>query len=322
MKKISIIITSYKHENFIKYTIESILSQTYNNWELLIWDDSPDNKTWEIIQFYKKKYPKKIKTWHHKINKWLVENIIFLIEKVSFDSEYISFLDWDDMYSNNNLDEKINIFKKYPNVGIITTWIKFIDELNNEKKISLIWELENNQKKWIKKYNIKNMILSIHPPIRSFWNIIVKKEFLKYFKKINLWKYKSDNIFIPYDLSIWLKIFPKTFVYHISKKLLLYRFHNNNNSWLENHKKLLEQTLFVINKYKRNYSEEVLYVNDLIKSKIYLLDWKTFKSLKLLIKSFFLFPFNNLTYKISILIDILKIKKIIIKVLNFIWTKQ
>jgi len=322
MKKISIIVTTYKHEKFIKNTIESILSQTYDNWELLIWDDSPDNETWEIIQFYKKKYPKKIKAWHHKKNKWLIENIIFLTEKVSIDSEYISFLDWDDMYSNNNLEEKINIFKTYSNVGIITTWIKFIDELNNEKIIPLIWELENNQKKWIKKYNISNMILSIQPPIRSFWNVIIKKEFLKYFKKVNLWKYKSDNIFIPYYLSIWLKIFPKTLVYHINKKLLLYRFHNNNNSWLENHKKLLEQTLFVFNKYKKNYSKEVLYVNFLIKSKLYLIDWEIFKSIKLLIKSFLLFPFNNLTYKTSILLDILKIKKVIIKALNAILTKQ
>ena len=69
MPLISIITTAYKHEKFIVDTIESILVQSFTNWELLIGDDSPDNATWDIIQSFVAMYPEKIKAWHHSPNK-------------------------------------------------------------------------------------------------------------------------------------------------------------------------------------------------------------------------------------------------------------
>ena len=69
MKKISIITTTYNHQNFIKKTIDSVVDQSYQNRELLIGDDSPNEETWNIIQTYIEKYPEKIKAWHHIPNK-------------------------------------------------------------------------------------------------------------------------------------------------------------------------------------------------------------------------------------------------------------
>jgi glycosyltransferase involved in cell wall biosynthesis len=93
MSKISIITTTYKHKDFIAYTIESILAQTYSDWELLIGDDSPDNDTRDIIQEYVIKYPHKIQARHHSPNKGIVDNTNFLIGKVSDESDYIAFLE-------------------------------------------------------------------------------------------------------------------------------------------------------------------------------------------------------------------------------------
>ena len=69
MSKISIITTSYKHQDFIAQTIDSILAQTFSDRELLIGDDSPDDATRDIIQSYVSKYPDKIKARHHSPNK-------------------------------------------------------------------------------------------------------------------------------------------------------------------------------------------------------------------------------------------------------------
>lgn len=65
----SIITTTYRHEKYIRETIESVLSQSFDSWELLIGDDSPDDATWEIIEEYVKQYPDKIRAWHHAPNK-------------------------------------------------------------------------------------------------------------------------------------------------------------------------------------------------------------------------------------------------------------
>jgi len=62
---ISIIITAYNHEKFIAETIQSILNQTFQNFEILIGDDSPNNDTWSVIESYVKQYPDKIHARHH-----------------------------------------------------------------------------------------------------------------------------------------------------------------------------------------------------------------------------------------------------------------
>jgi glycosyltransferase involved in cell wall biosynthesis len=69
MPKVSIIMTTYKHQSFIAQTIESILNQTFADWELLIGDDSPNNETRNIMQPYIEKHSSKIKAWHHHTNK-------------------------------------------------------------------------------------------------------------------------------------------------------------------------------------------------------------------------------------------------------------
>ena len=139
MPKISIITTTYKHQDFIEDTIKSVLSQTYTDWELLIGDDSPDNKTWNIIEKYTKQYPDKIKAWHHNPNKGIVDNMNFLLSKISNDSKYIAFLEGDDMYTPDNLEEKIKIFKEYPEVKMVYNNFDYIGKDNqfiNKKHIT------------------------------------------------------------------------------------------------------------------------------------------------------------------------------------------
>lgn len=69
MPKISIITTAYNHQEFIGYTIQSIIDQTFSDWELLIGDDSPGEETYNIIKQYMDRYPEKIKARHHTPNK-------------------------------------------------------------------------------------------------------------------------------------------------------------------------------------------------------------------------------------------------------------
>jgi len=67
MPKISIITTTYKHEKFVRDTIESVLAQTFTDWELLIGDDNSPDKTYEIVLEYAKK-DSRIKVWKNPTN--------------------------------------------------------------------------------------------------------------------------------------------------------------------------------------------------------------------------------------------------------------
>lgn len=322
MPKVSIITTTYNHKDFIAETIESVLSQSYIDWELLIWDDSLNTDTWNVIEKYIDKYPDKIKAWHHSLNKWMIENMKFLLSKISWDSDYVAFLEWDDKFSPDNISEKIAIFDRYENVWVVTSATIFIDWNSDIKKIPNFSTPEWHQKEWIKKWSSIDMISSIETPIRSFGNVMMKKDLLSHILNIDLWQYSTEKMFIPYDFIFWLSIFPKTQVYHTEKKLLKYRFHNHNSSDKKFFKTSLNQMIFICDLYKEKHPKEISYITKLLETKIYALEWNIKASIVGLLHSVFTFPFKNISYKVAIFLDILRIKKIIIKLLFIIWFKQ
>ncbi len=322
MPLISIIHTTYKQEKFTRSALDSIIAQSFTDWEILIGDDSPDDASWEIIQEYVARYPNKIRAWHHSPNKGLAENMKFLIKQANPESQYISFLEGDDMYTPNNLEEKMKIFEKYHDVWVVTTGVSFCDHTNKTKEILSISTPEFFQKEGKKKYTIGGMIMWIQTPIRSFGNVIFKKELLRYTENIDLEEYNGDKMFIPFDFVFWLNIFPETIVYHTKKKLLIYRFHENNSSSPKNFKRWLEQMIFVYSLFKDAYPKEALYLSNIVRSKISALEWKNREALGFFIKGMKIYPFKHFLYKTSIFLDILKVKNIIMKILFIFWNKQ
>ena len=67
-KKVSIITSSYNYEQYIEQSIESVIHQTYSNWELIIVDDGSIDNSVEIIKKYKDK-DNRIKLYTHENNK-------------------------------------------------------------------------------------------------------------------------------------------------------------------------------------------------------------------------------------------------------------
>ena len=66
MPKTSIIIPVYNAEKTLRYCLDSILKQTYQDFEIILVNDGSVDKSQEIIEKYKKKYPNKIKHTHRK----------------------------------------------------------------------------------------------------------------------------------------------------------------------------------------------------------------------------------------------------------------
>ena len=102
---VSIITPSYGSEKFIAQTIESVLSQTYKNWEMIIVDDcSPDNSN-EIIEKYLRN-DSRIKLIKLEKNSGPAVARNRAIKEAK--GRYITFLDADDLWKSNFLQKSIN----------------------------------------------------------------------------------------------------------------------------------------------------------------------------------------------------------------------
>ena len=93
--KIDILLASYNGEKYIAEQIESILSQTFTDWRLLIRDDGSSDNTPAIIESYAEKYPGKIEVVHDdKGGGNFVKNFFELLghaeaDYVMFDSDHV-----------------------------------------------------------------------------------------------------------------------------------------------------------------------------------------------------------------------------------------
>lgn len=104
---ISIITPTYNCGKFIGETIETVLNQTYKNWEMIIVDDESKDNTEEVVSTYKDPRIKYIR---------LTENSGAAIARTRAMQEakgkYMAFLDSDDLWKSNKLEAQIKFMKK------------------------------------------------------------------------------------------------------------------------------------------------------------------------------------------------------------------
>lgn len=121
---VSIITATYNSEKFISETINSILNQTYTNWELLITDDCSNDNTIEIVKSYTKD-DSRIKFFKLEENSGAA---VARNNSINYShGKYIAFLDSDDQWENNKLEEQI-LFMKYNNIYFSFTAYIIIDD--------------------------------------------------------------------------------------------------------------------------------------------------------------------------------------------------
>jgi len=129
--KVSVIIATYNRAKLLPFAIESVLNQTYTNYELIIVDDGSSDNTKELVERYKYHNPKIIQ-YYYKENGGCASARNKGIEVASGD--YISFLDSDDMYESQKLMIEVGLLTHNPSCGFV-----FSDSIEYDEKSNRIW---------------------------------------------------------------------------------------------------------------------------------------------------------------------------------------
>ena len=111
--KVSVITPMYNCEKFISETIESVLNQTYTNWEMIIIDDCSTDKSKQIVKQYIER-DKRIRLIALNENSGAAVARNKGIEVSS--GRFIAFLDGDDLWESNKLEKQIQ-FMTEKNIG-------------------------------------------------------------------------------------------------------------------------------------------------------------------------------------------------------------
>ena len=111
---VSVIIPTYNRAHFIGETIQSVIDQTYKNWELIIVDDGSVDETGQVVQQFNDKRISYLPVQH---TGYIGKTRNVGIRKAK--GKYIAFLDSDDLWRSDKLQFQLSLLKKYPQASFV-----------------------------------------------------------------------------------------------------------------------------------------------------------------------------------------------------------
>jgi len=130
VSKVSVIVPCYNASKFLPATLQSILSQTFRNFEVIAVDDCSTDSTLNVLRSYSD-----IKIIRHEKNKGQAAALNTAIKQAN--GEYIAFCDADDLWEPNKLERCVQFLERHRKYGLVYTNGYTIDE-NGERRWDLL----------------------------------------------------------------------------------------------------------------------------------------------------------------------------------------
>lgn len=229
-KLVSIVMNCHNGQKFLDESVKSVLKQSYQNWELIFFNNFSKDKSEKMIKRFN---DKRIKYFKSNIFLKLYNARNLAIKKCK--GEYVCFLDTDDLWNKNKLQTQVNYIVK-TNCEILYSKYTILNEINDTKYLN-------------KKYNlpagsVTQNFLNDYP--LGILTVIIKK---KIFQKIKF----NKRYQIIGDFDFFIRASENYIIHVINKSLASYRHHSDNLSnkkrdlylqefkyWLKNNEKKLK----------------------------------------------------------------------------------
>lgn len=220
---VSVIVTTYKREHFLKKTLVSILNQTYKNLEVIVVNDENCSSINSLIQEFKDKRLKLIEMPHS--GRPAVPRNLGMI---SASGALIAFCDDDDIFLPNKIELQVNAFEKNPQIKLCYTDSNLINEHDELIRVAKLGNYINTFQRQL-----------LHNHI-TFSTIMIKKEALEIkFDERPILRASEDYLFIMNFL------YNESFVY-IPTPLVNYRIHQNGISFCNKKRKFILYYLRIV----------------------------------------------------------------------------
>ena len=227
---VSIIMNCHNGETYLHKSIQSVLAQTYKNWELIFWDNRSEDKSAEIFNSYEDERFRYFYAPKHSV---LYEARNEAIKKSS--GEFIAFLDTDDLWEGDKLNLQLPLFKDLK-VGVVYGNLFVVNEKLNTKRI------------WLKGKKPSGFILDnlLKDYCTGLVTLVIRKSFLD--------KYEAFDKTFDYigDFDLMIRMSSKYKFEYIDKPIASWRAHWNNASLLKKNNQIKELKIWT--RKMKNYS--------------------------------------------------------------------
>lgn len=212
---LSVIMPVYNCGLYIRFAVESILNQTFRDFELLILNDGSTDNTAEVLRSFS---DKRIKLINYSKNTGILYARNELVKLAS--GKFIACMDGDDIADSTRLEKQLKVFQEKPEVSVVVARIRQIDKYGNEAGV---WE---DDFRFITSSQIEGRMpvsnCIAHP------TAMIRADVLK--------KYRYESgIKSGEDWDLWLRLLADGhLIYKITEILLSYRIHDHSTTVLFN----------------------------------------------------------------------------------------
>ena len=203
---ISVIMSVYNGEKYLRAALDSVLSQTFTNFEFIVINGGSTDNTGEILQ----QYTKQIKVIYQE-NAGIASAVNCGIEIAR--GKYIARMDADDISEKKRFDVQVDFLERNLDIGILGSTAKLIDSRNRS------WGI---QKVPVSDEEIRWKCLYKNPFLQSA--VMIRRECLEFHHL----KYRNEYLVEDYDL--WVRLLAFTRGANLSVPLIMYRMHDSNAS--------------------------------------------------------------------------------------------
>ena len=239
---VSVITPAYNAEKFIGQTIESVLAQTYKNWEMLIVDDGSIDFTKEIVRVYAKN-DNRIKLFSHPGNKNKGVSATRNLAVENSKGDYLAMLDSDDLWVPYKLELQLQQFQENESAGVVYSKAICIDEYNrfltDKNKYDFPSILESGTS-GLSETMVTNVELMLKDNLfMPCLTVLIKKEAMGCLRFEENLKYQIEDHFI------FTLIASRHPIYYYDAPLAFYRVHSHsyttNTNWQLSHIEYLKK---------------------------------------------------------------------------------
>ncbi|AKG20955.1 glycosyltransferase family 2 protein [Calothrix sp. 336/3] len=223
-----IIFFNAKRHDFFEQAIDSILAQTYHNWEILLADDGSTDESTLIALRYAQQYPDKIRYVEHDGHQNLGMSATRNLGIHHARGEYITFLDADDTWFPNQLEQQVGILESQSEAAMVwgrtQVWFSWTGNSEDIQRDSYS-QIGGQPNSLIKPPNLLFNLLDSHErAIPCVCSVMVRR---KIFEELGGFE---DEFKTKFEDSIfWVKVFAEKSVFVSSHCWGKYRQHSNNS---------------------------------------------------------------------------------------------